>query len=138
LIDFDRSEQKGFARLTHLELEPKDLLFAVIARRSTGIRAAACSSGTASGTFTNPANDTTFAQVIGRNFYHDMITRKYTDVVTAHLAGKVRKELVSIVADDTKGSVRETLLDNSVHFDSVFAHTFTFFNSSVTIRRSFL
>src|SRR5579859_1707222 len=64
--------------------------------------------------------DTTPSEIVGRELDRDPVSGHDLDKVHAHLAGKVRQDLVSIGQFDQKHRVREGILNGSLHGDDLF------------------
>src|SRR5262249_52853096 len=65
-------------------------------------------------------SDSPFAQVIRRQFQRDLVAGKDADVMLAHLAARVRDELVAIVERHTEPLIRQHFVDDTVHFKMFF------------------
>src|SRR5882724_3099650 len=61
-----------------------------------------------------------FAHVIGREFERDSVARQNADAVLAHLAGRIREQLVTVVQRHAETRVGQHFADDTVHFECFF------------------
>src|SRR5690606_28032059 len=64
--------------------------------------------------------DATFAQIVGGQFYANLVTGQDPDVVLAHLSGDVRSNDVPIFQLHAKHGVGQGVDDSTFHFEAVF------------------
>src|SRR4051794_19330837 len=73
-----------------------------------------------------PVNDSTFGQIVGREFHTDAVARDDADKVLAHPTGDVGQNNVSTFDLDAETSIGEGLSNHTLDFESfflLFCHT---------------
>src|ERR1700742_5226969 len=64
--------------------------------------------------------DASLGEVIGRYLHHDLVAREHADAVLAHLAGRVRDDLVAVLQHDAKRGVGQPFADRAFEFQEFF------------------
>ena len=68
-------------------------------------------------------DDSTFRQIVGRQFNANLITRNNPDEVFSHPTGNVRHHLIASFQLDSKTRVSQRLSDRSFDFECFFFFT---------------